>query len=200
MYSITLTSSYTWIVIVTSSLYKVMDSTFAVIFGVCLGSLLQPSLTLSENCTRIKGQPPCVCKTSKGIIDLTPLSMKGTARFKNVVDEKNNWTYWYNPCTVFTEGDCQHAFICEQGPGEDREHMLADNGEWIFGRSDGSFAVHYSNPSDLAQVIEVSLFCEEGPDSKLIANSEKLLNHTFELHSCYACPVAARTEEISIEQ
>ena len=80
MYSITLTSSYTWIVIVTSSLYKVMDSTFAVIFGVCLGSLLQPSLTLSENCTRIKGQPPCVCKTSKGIIDLTPLSMKGTAR------------------------------------------------------------------------------------------------------------------------
>lgn len=51
-------------------------SALAVVFVVCC--LLQPSL--SANCTRIKGQPPCVCKTSEGVIDLTPLSMNGTAR------------------------------------------------------------------------------------------------------------------------
>lgn len=158
-------------------------STLVVVFVVCL---FQPSL--SANCTRIKGQPPCVCKTSKGIIDLTPLSMNGTARFKNIVDRETNWTYWYNPCTLFTEGNCQHAFICEQGPKEDDARMLADLGEYIFGRSDGSFAIRYSNPSTIYQVIEVSLFCQEGPDSKLIANDEKPLNHVFELHSCHACP------------
>lgn len=38
-------------------------------------------LTLSEDCSRDDSDPTCVCKTSRGIIDLTPLSRNASARW-----------------------------------------------------------------------------------------------------------------------
>ena len=54
-----------------------MDFPVYCIFLLGFASFLQP--VLGELCTYVEGES-CVCETSKGIIDLNPLSSNGTAR------------------------------------------------------------------------------------------------------------------------
>ncbi|PVD29500.1 hypothetical protein C0Q70_08751 [Pomacea canaliculata] len=58
----------------------------------------------------------CTCQTDDGSeVDLSPLAFNnGTPRYLDIADDTGLYLYSWNPCTAFSEGDCQGVAVCQK--------------------------------------------------------------------------------------
>ncbi|ESO82506.1 hypothetical protein LOTGIDRAFT_236982 [Lottia gigantea] len=136
----------------------------------------------------------CVIHTDQGVIDLTPLGSKyHQPTFKDVVDRITNlYSYSWNPCFAFNEGNCHNVSICQKLLALDSYEILGYPEQVTFQEVEGhTGALVYRSTDQLGQqrVSTILLTCEPILDGIFEAFPEDpILNYKFELKSKYACP------------
>merc|ERR1719232_2097454 len=94
-----------------------MASLTSVRFFVAVIFVLSLTLATEGTVTKCDKINACSCKSNEGVIDLKPLDGTSTKPSLTAIDEVSGYTYYYNPCTVFSYApaspQCQGVLGCQ---------------------------------------------------------------------------------------
>lgn len=144
------------------------------------------------------GVTPCYCKFENGqYLYLAGLAKTdGTPRFVNISD-KHEMVYSLNPCSNFTQGECEDVAICGIQPSLPHDLYLPlgyqNMTTFITNRTDNSVTLVYKTYGNPVRTSFLALICTKGdPENsyiKAIGQKQQLsTNYYFELRSPLACP------------
>ncbi|XP_013378914.1 uncharacterized protein LOC106150578 [Lingula anatina] len=159
------------------------------LFILCLHFLILVSPVRSETCTKLG---PCKCKTSKGTIDLTPLSGNGQVAKFTFTDTGSKDVYSFSPCVAFSQfAGCADAAMCQLHGGGYYLLGKQDSMEFLGDPQAGSLVMHFL-PQALRES-RITLHCSPGKEGEFIFIKEdqdpstKLSTFQFSLTTKYAC-------------
>ncbi|XP_065910721.1 uncharacterized protein [Dysidea avara] len=148
------------------------------------------SLTRGQGtCTADNEQTSCVCSLSDGRkIDLRSVGKQdGATPAFSVQDDKQEYTYTYNPCYSFSSGPCSSVAVCQIDSSGSGRAVATQDGVTFTTDGNGNVVMDYVGGLD-GRTAAVTLKCGTGSSKLSFDGEPQELEYAFTLTSQCACP------------
>ncbi|XP_067649233.1 uncharacterized protein [Haliotis asinina] len=148
-----------------------------------------------DTCVKVS---PCSCRTSEGLIDLSPLAKAdGTAEYADHADGTGTWYYSFNPCNDFSEGSgCNNVAVCQTDQMSNYFSLGTQQSSTFITDPTLGLQLQYSATTDTRRTAYVTLICDRTTNGTLTVDGENPPGsalYYFTLRSVFACPGGLQT-------
>ncbi|KAK7091293.1 uncharacterized protein [Littorina saxatilis] len=167
-----------------------MARDMSIVVAVVMMMVMTTTTTLGLKCQKTG---LCSCKAENGTIDLSPLAVNGSARFKDQPGPDAPYVYSWNPCIPFTEGgSCNEVAVCLKNNDTNDYYNLGfpSSANFFTWPDDGRLSLQYmvGGGDGNIKVSSIDLVCNPREEGKLEAHGKTSVGfYSFQLTSRYAC-------------
>jgi len=163
-------------------------------------NLLDLDITLTDQCVAEKDG--CTCKFSNGsYVSLLSMNDRNSIKYPDLEGDTNYWSYDYNPCTPFTEGDppsnsdCDDVILCQVSKNKDNYFDIGSPGKFSTAIDvNGNVRFDYiggNRDSPNTRHTRITLICDQKakPDPIISKVMQDYMNNefSFSIRSKCAC-------------
>uniref|UniRef100_UPI00358EE866 uncharacterized protein isoform X2 n=1 Tax=Myxine glutinosa TaxID=7769 RepID=UPI00358EE866 len=153
--------------------------TEALVFGYALTFLL--CVSLSTSCVKVTS---CSCRSSRGLLDLSPLASDKGPRFPHAFISNRSYIS-YNPCIAFTNDTCKRVAMCKFFMG--LHETVGSQKSARFIENDDEISILYGTVNWGAKLVLRCIPHAVNSALKVLKTDVSNRRYILELSSKYAC-------------